>query len=52
MLMLTVAGLLSILLIVRSVFVAGTSLLEGIVLGIFGFFSLIITALLTNGVAP
>lgn len=52
MFMLTVAGVLSILLIIRAVFITETNLTEGVVLGIFGFFSFVTTAIITNGVAP
>jgi hypothetical protein len=52
MLMLTVTGVLSIVLMVRSVFIAEERLLQAIPMGIFGFISFILTIILTNGVAP
>ena len=52
MFLLTVAGALSILAMVRSVVLAQDNLLEAIALGIFGFASFILTIILTNGVAP
>lgn len=52
MFLLTIADALSILLMIRSVLIAESNLLEAIALGIFGFFSFILTAILTNGVAP
>lgn len=52
MFVLTVTGAFSILLMVRSVFTAETNLLEAIALGIFGFTSFVITAILTNVVSP
>jgi hypothetical protein len=46
MFLLTITGILSIVLMVRAVHDAR------IVLFVFGFFSFLLTAILTNGVAP
>jgi hypothetical protein len=50
--MLTVSGALSILAMIRSVFLAEDYLFEAVAIGIFGFISFILTALLTNLVLP
>ena len=52
MFMLTIAGVLSILLMVQSVLEAETNLLDAIALGIVGFTSFILTIILTNVVTP
>ena len=53
MFLLTVAGALSILAMIRSIYVVENhSFLEGVLLGVFGFISFILTTILTNGVAP
>jgi hypothetical protein len=53
MFMLTIAGLLSILAMIRSVAVVSTgNFWEGVFLGVLGFLSFILTIILTNGVGP
>ena len=51
MFMLTLAGALSILVMVRSVVLAQDNLLEAIALDVFGFASFILTIILTNVVS-
>lgn len=51
--LLTVTGVLSIALMIRSITISqDDDFFEGVLLGVFGFISFIITIILTNGVAP
>lgn len=51
--LLTITGVLSIALMIRSITISqDDDFFEGVVLGVFGFISFILTIILTNGVAP
>ncbi len=49
--LLTLTGVLSIVLIIRSVFVVHDNFLGAVLMGIFGFVSFVLTAVLTNVVS-
>lgn len=52
MFMLTVAGVLSIVAMVRSVTLVEHHMCEAVLLGSFGFASFLLTMILTNAVSP